>query len=170
MKSLVLLVACATVLVGCAQHHQLQTSFDPSEIAWSQGAGSGIIQGQAFVQTKGGQPRTCAGNDILLMPVSKFADERMTAIYGNTSQGYRPAMSGVIKFDSKDEAAYQQAVKRAQCDAQGNFTFEDVPAGEYYVVAQIVWTVGNSFLPEGGVIMRRIKVTEGKPVKVILSP
>ena len=66
--------------------------------------------------------------------------------------------------------SFSQTHRQAVCDAQGYFTFEDLPAGEYFVVTSVTWVVGSSSLPEGGWLMQRVRVEAGRARRVVLAP
>lgn len=63
--------------------------------------------------------------------------------------------------DQKEFDSYLDNSKlafRGGADADGNYIFEDVPNGEYYVVGWIVWRVGNE--QQGGHVFKKINVQE----------
>ncbi len=64
---------------------------------------------------------------------------------------------------------FQKYVRKAQCDAEGDFEFTGVPNGTYYVVSQVTWMVPGSYISEGGVVGKRITVTNGRSQKVIVT-
>jgi hypothetical protein len=159
-------------LAGCAATtppppRHLTSEWNPADVAWSAEKGTGSITGQAFFQTRGGQPRTCAGLEVSLIPQSPYADERIEAIYGDTVKGYRPAWRGRIHF-APDHTTYHDTMIEAVCDAQGNFSFEDLPAGTYYVITRLTWQVDYSV--QGGSLMQRVELNEGETKRVILTP
>lgn len=164
------LSACAS-LAPQPRQVNLTSAFSPQEVAWANSTGSGSITGQAFFQTRGGQPRTCAGLKVSLQPHSTYGDERLRAIYGNTESGAVPARATQIKF-TPDDPKYQESVKKSVCDAQGNFSFTALPAGRYFLVAAVIWTIpGQEFAqPQGGALMKSVDLAEGESKRVILTP
>lgn len=178
MKNIIastIMLACVT---GCAslappppRQVALTTTFNPQEVSWFRGTGHGSITGQAFFQTRGGQPRTCAGLEVELKPRSAYGDERLTAIYGNAKGGYSPALGARVQF-TPDDPAYKEAAKTSICDAQGNFSFTGLPAGNYFLTAAVIWTIpGQEFgPPQGGVLMKSVTLAEGETKRVILTP
>ena len=147
----------------------LSTTFDAGSVSWFDSAGTGSINGQAFFQTRGGQPRTCAGLEVGLFPKSSYGDERLTAIYGTTKSGYAPALATRVQF-IPDDSTYTNTHKSSVCDAQGNFSFTGLPAGEYFIIANIVWTVPGGYMPEGGALMQSVSLSDGESERVILTP
>ncbi len=173
-KTLMASVLCVA-LSGCASMLPqpklvaLTSTFDAEGAAWFNSKGTGSINGQAFFQTRGGQPRTCAGLEVSLQPHSTYGDERLTAIYGSTESGYVPALSTRVQF-TPDDVKYKQFRKTSVCDAQGNFGFSDLPPGKYFITSAIVWTVPGSYVPDGGVLLRSVILLERESKRVILTP
>ncbi|MCL1524579.1 prealbumin-like fold domain-containing protein [Xanthomonas nasturtii] len=165
------LAACASLAPPQPRQVALTTLFSPQEVAWFTTTGMGSVTGQAFFQTRGGQPRTCAGLEVSLQPHSTYGDERLTAIYGNATGGYTPALASRVQF-TPDDLDYQQVRKTSICDAQGNFSFTGLPAGKYFLVAAVVWTVpGQEFAPpQGGPLMKSFTLADGETKRVILTP
>lgn len=64
---------------------------------------------------------------------------------------------------------YWQTRQSAVCDAQGYFTFRDLPDGEYYLETEITWSVVGNYFPEGGAIGKLIRISGGKLHEVVLS-
>lgn len=173
-KALAISLLCAA-MTGCAsmmpqpKQVALTTTFNAESVAWFNSTGTGSINGQAFFQTRGGQPRTCAGLEVGLFPRSTYGDERLTAIYGTTKSGYVPALATRVQF-TPDDPNYSNTHKSTVCDAQGNFTFTGLPAGEYFIISTITWTVPGGYLPEGGALMQSVSLSDGESKRVILTP
>lgn len=174
MQTRVIAAVLAASLAGCAtmqpQTVTLTTAFDPAEVGWALQPGTASVTGQAFFQTKGGQPRTCAGQAVVLVPDSPHTRERIRAFYGSVESGYSPATVPDPRFVPDEAEAMRRYVRGAQCDAQGNFEFTGLPAGRYYVVSGIRWALpGHYLVSEGGRLMQAIDLTEGESRRVILS-
>lgn len=167
MKRLTVLLL-ATSLAACAGAPVTITShFNPAEVAWAAGKGANGVSGQAFLRQQGGGVVTCASEEVTLVPASPYATERIMARYGNTSSG-----SASFLFSNRlpePDPSYMKSIRTAHCDAQGNFSFTDLPDGDYYVVTKVVWTVGNSIFPEGAGLMQKVSLHDGQQPKVILT-
>lgn len=167
------LVAFASVmaLAGCVPQRQVLTNttmFSPDEVSWSTKPGNNTVTGFAVLRTASGEARTCAALLVRLIPDSAYARERMTGIYGSLSQGTTRVGGPAYKEDATDKA-YVASVRETRCDGQGNFTFESVPNGVWYLTASVVWSVNPSRgATEGGAMMKRIELTGGQTVKVSL--
>jgi hypothetical protein len=58
-------------------------------------------------------------------------------------------------------------VKVAICDAQGNFSIPNVPAGDWILAADVRWVVGGS--RQGGSLQQVVRVVDGGTNRFILS-
>ena len=85
MKRILSLIGIFFLLSGCyATTHQIQSTFDPNQASWINNDGDANINGQAFLNTKGGTVVTCAGNYVQLTPVNSYSSERMQILYKST--------------------------------------------------------------------------------------
>lgn len=143
------------------------SQFNEAEIAWSKRTGTSTISGQGFMRQQGGGVVTCAGEDVVLTPVSSYSSERIAILYNDTNKGFNP-----IGFGSRNITAppseYLASSRRATCNAQGNFKFNSLPPGEFFVTTSVRWMAGNS--PQGSFLMERVRVSEGREVEVVLTP
>jgi hypothetical protein len=123
--------------------------------------GTGAINGQAFMRTRGGEAKTAAGLEVRLFPATPYFLERYEA-WG---------LSGNIQPDIPPEALVFRRV--TICDAGGNFDFSKLPQGEYALWCNIKWLV--SLGPygvenySGGVVKGKVTVREGETTKVLLT-
>lgn len=169
---ILLLAGCATVAPAPPRQINISTAFDQSEVQWFKTKGNGSITGQAYFQTVGGQPRTCAGGRVTLYPHSTYIDKLTVAVFGNTTSGYVPIYQMNFQVNPRSPSATSEYAMTAACDAQGNFSFTDLPAGSYYVLAGVVWTIPgeNMMPPQGGELMRSVTLGAGESKRVILTP
>ena len=68
-------------------------------------------------------------------------------------------------LDAADEE-YKDSYLNSECKNSISI-FEDVPAGEYYLVATIMWDDGIVY--HGAGIMKKIKVLAGESKNIIIS-
>ncbi|MCG7584959.1 hypothetical protein [Photobacterium sp. OFAV2-7] len=157
-------VFIVTCLTGCqtTSPYKMTNTFNVEEVAWAKEPGSASISGEAFMRTQGGDIRTCAGIEASLTPVSSYADERMLLLYGSNWEGYN---------DSRQLPAgpteYNSSTIRTICNADGEFYFNDLAAGEYYLVTPVTWMVKQL---QGGNMMRRVKLDDGESLSLIITP
>lgn len=161
-------------LAGCSQFDQafappppsaLSQPIQASEVDWSRKSGANTVSGVASLKA-GGDVHTCAGQGANLLPDSAYARARMTAIFGNDSQGRRAASLAPVKFERGDDPLYLSTLRRTTCDASGSFSFPRVPDGVWYVTTAVKWDGTNGV--EGASMMKRVDVRGGKLVKVTL--
>ena len=98
------------------------------------------------------------------MPATQYAAERIGHIYGVGMKGYSPVSK--LHF-IPDPPSFKTTTRVTSCDAQGNFEFDKVSDGEFFVISSILWKVGYS--TEGGNLMHQVSVVGGEKKKVVLS-
>jgi len=158
-------------VVGCAPMLPARTvaiaaPFDVAAAREAVGPGTNTISGSALLLQRGGGVVTCAGNVVWLIPATAYADARMQAIYGSSFGGYVPVAGPQLAFEP-DLPEYKSAQRTERCDAQGNFVFERVHDGVFYVITDVRWQVG--YAAQGGHLMRRESVKDGSVVRSILT-
>ena len=162
--ALLFLSAC---MASMPPKHSMVSSFDPSEVEWFSSSGANSVYGSALIRQRGGGVVTCAGQEVGLVPVSTYANERIRAIYGNLTNGYSRYGNSLIK--EPPEQAYMDMSHTTICNAQGFFSFRNLPDGEFYVSTAIRWQV-NDYSYEGGTLMRMVILSDGEAAEVVLSP
>lgn len=164
------LIWAALLLAGCATAPvTLQSRFDPGEIAWFEGRGTNAITGTAIMRTDTGAVKTCAALAVTLFPDSRYARERMRHLYGSDEDGFNPLAGGVPANFATPDPRYDAAAKSTRCDGRGRFGFNDLPDGDYFVVAAVTWRAHRFGLTQGGYLMRRVHVSTGEFKDVLLA-
>ncbi|WP_036767974.1 hypothetical protein [Persephonella sp. KM09-Lau-8] len=163
--------SCSTPLKTQTIH--IKSPFDPNEVNWFYKKGKNTITGQAFLRTRSGEVRTCAGYEVSLIPFSKYAEERMKAFYGNSQKGFFNIQNLFFKQIEfvPDSPEYLKTKKTTICDANGRFKFENLPDGEYFIVTRVIWEVPSysGSYPVGGYLMQRVKLKGGETKEIILT-
>lgn len=169
MRKTALILAASFAMAGCAVTrplHQISAPFDAAHAQRLVQDGPNTVKGSAFMRQRGGGVVTCAGETVHLIPATAYAEERMRVLY-RTALG-----SGVnfgVNYDFQPEPHEYFTLERVtKCDAQGNFVFERVADGEFFVVTTIRWSVAYG-ATQGGNLMHRVTVTGGQVVNVIMS-
>lgn len=167
-----MLLAASMLLMACQVQPKIvpvSATFDADETKHRLGEGENAILGNALLRQQGGGVVTCAGAKVELRPATDYATERIRYIYNSTTSGYVPSiMAQNISF-SPDEPLYYQLVKETVCDAQGDFEFEKVADGDFYINTFVVWVAGQFNVQQGGVLMQRVSVSGGETKKVVLT-
>ncbi len=163
-KILAALVVSA-VLSGCVTQQVKPTveriAFPESEYIQLKATGSSVVRGQAFLKTRGGDVKVAAGEEVQLNPVTSYSNQWFEEHYSKQN----PIALG--------DPRQQQYIRKKIADGSGRFEFKDVPAGEYYVVAIVTWEAPTGYQAalqkQGGLVVKRIKVSEREELEVILT-
>jgi hypothetical protein len=135
----------------------ITTPFRAEDFAWSAQAGTAHIRG---VSEPG---RSCAGNAVALTPDTAYSRERIARLYGSSEYAVIPTPVVRAKRIANDNPAMRGYVRSARCDSAGNFAFDNIPAGSFFVIAE----VGD---PQGPrVVMRRVTAVAGRVLQVPLT-
>lgn len=168
MNRLLVPIAFAALMSGCAtlepQLISLQSTWDSTAAAFITQNGNNTIKGNAFMRQRGGGVVTCAGQTVTLIPATLYAIERIGQLYGPSETGFNANRN--LRF-SPDPAEYQSMTRKSTCDSQGNFIFERVADGDYFVVLSVNWIVG--YTQQGGNLMHRIRVANAAQASLIMS-
>lgn len=173
----ILLVGVVAVSGGCvsprvAEAPKPRDTFKPlpyedAEYAAMPKAGTGIVRGQVFAKTLGGDVKKGAGNRVLLDPATKYRD-----------QWYLEQVKGGKLAEYDPDPRHKQYDKEKTTDADGRFEFSDVPPGRYYVISSVTWeapqtnSVSRSLgIPntQGGRVIREIQVKNGVVTEAMLN-
>jgi hypothetical protein len=136
------------------------STFDEREFAPYAGVGTSSIVGQALLKTRGGDVKVGAGNEVVLCPVTPYSTEY-----------YEKAIVGEQKLQPPDERIVR-FFRSTIADANGQFEFRKLPAGEYFLGCKITWEiagVGGTMETTGGVAYGRVRVEPEDVAKVVLT-
>lgn len=154
-KVLVVALALAALMGGCETTYQRKQKLDLAEYANYLKGGTGVIEGQAFFRTAGGEVRTAAGLPVWVNPVTSYSREWWE--------------NSVLPDRKISEADPQTPLQKSDtADAQGNFRIEGLAPGKYYVVSVIRWMYAQNAWT-GGYVCAEAEVENGKVTKVIVT-
>lgn len=158
------LTACATA----APPILLTSPYDA--MAHNVQPGGNTISGNAVLRTVGGDVKTCAGFPVKLVPATAYSSERMAAIYGGGDRGYMPLYAAKT-FSPPNPHYDAQAGRTETCDSQGNFAFERISDGTYYLVSIVTWGVPQQYYTaqQGGALMMKVSVNGGETKRIVLT-
>lgn len=164
------IVTALTILVvisGCATRKVATFDplpFDEAEYAALPTKGTGIVRGQVFAKTLGGDVKKGAGENVVLIPATQYGNQRYNQ---QIIQG---------KFLSRaEDPRYAKYVRAKLTDGEGRFEFSEIPPGTYYVLSSVTWVAieRTSFGPiestQGGKVVRKIAVNDGVVTDAILN-
>ena len=160
MKNLIVLISMVLTLSACvAPPQKMNVAFDANQFEPYMKQGSATVVGQAFLKTRGGDVKLGAGNQVELVPITPYIQERLDRATANNEK-LEPRDSGVLKF-----------VRTTRADAGGNFEFKNVPAGKYAIYCEITWLVpgvyGDSMT--GGLAYGVVTLKEGESARAIVT-
>ncbi len=131
---------------------KMHTKLDYSEHEPYAQSGENGISGRAFLREQGESVVTCAGSRVLLLPGTSYFREMI----GHMVAGSEP---------EPPETAYpslKSMIRRTQCDAQGNFSFLEVPDGAWFVLTQV-----NA--RHGGVLITEMTLSNHETIQISLT-
>ena len=160
----------AVVLSACAAprpEFQLKSSFDKKQaVKVINALGSGRISGKAYLSKPDGTRATCAGSEVILIPATNYAAERMQALYKSKRAGF----NATRKFNFvPDESDFHDLIVRSKCDANGEFFFDRLGGGAFYVVTIVRWAESTFGKRHGGSLMQRVVLKKGQKKKVVMT-
>lgn len=142
-----------------APPYTIRTPFMEEE--WRQGTqtGTASITGQAFLRTRGGGIRTCAGEKVILMPYNSYTAE----LYEAARRGGRAV--------SNPDPRIQDYSRVEVCSAQGDFSFNGLPAGRWLIFSKVIWEVPTRYSSnvQGGDLAGIVETMEGRITKYFLT-
>ncbi len=149
---------------------QLENVFNLEEVKWVKTVGNSSIHGKAFIKLKNNETKGCAGFGVELLPVAKYSNERIFKIYGNNDHGQILIEDKIPKF-TPDAKGYHDMVIKTKCNANNEFTFNNISFGEYYVIGFIIWDINENgkAVKTGGAVMKKVKVASNAKVEALLN-
>lgn len=99
-----------------------------------------------------------AGETVSLIPATPFVKE----VRALRDAGFVPTT-----VTKEVAAAIELATRSTIADAQGNFEFRDLPAGDYILEVDIRWRAG-SFMT-GGLVTKPVSVVSAENPRVMLT-
>jgi hypothetical protein len=110
------------------------------------------------LRQRGGRVVTAAGEAVMLCP-----DHPIDREINQTLASGRPFAR------SPDVRAFLATCRQTRAGSTGNFTFRNVPSGNFSVSTQVRWEVPGSYIPQGGFIYSVISVKDGEETNVIIT-
>ncbi len=185
-KSLLLIAITTTFLAGCTtvtekiakispfkssmtQNVALKTSFNPDDAAYILTDGTATISGSSAVIDASGEKITCAGNNVYLVPVNDYSHERYQYLFGNATKGFSPdSVIQKVRF-TPDNPEFRKYMRVSTCTYTGEFSFENVPEGQYYIGTNIISELDGYNTIEGGAYAKEITIKPGQSLKIELN-
>jgi hypothetical protein len=131
--------------------------FHAEDFAWS------TIPGTAHIRGLTAPAQSCAGNAVALTPDTPYSRERILKLYGSTDYAMVPTPVVRAKVIANDNPAIRGYVRGARCDSRGAFAFDNLPAGSFFIIAEVGDPSGQK------VVMRRVTTVAGRVLQVPLT-
>ena len=132
---------------------KMQTKFDYSEHEPYAKRGENGVSGQAFLRQQGENVVTCAGSRVLLLPATSYFREMFWHLIIDGSEPEPP---------ETPYPSLKSMIRRTQCDAQGNFSFSEIPDGTWFILTQV-----NA--RDGGVLITEVTLSNRSTTPVLLT-
>jgi len=162
MKIIAPVIVAIVMFISCVQqnNYTIKTPFRAEDWRLGIEAGNCNLEGQAFLKTKDGAVKTCAGEEVILMPYNAYTEELYTV-----------AKQGSFDNASNFDPSIEKYCKVTTCDENGDFKFENLPSGKWLLYTRVVWEVpgGNSSSLQGGDMVKIVQTTESDTQKVYLT-
>ena len=155
------MLVLAFAVSGCVGTHTIP--FSDADFSAYVGNGPATVDGAAVGRTQGGEAKTCAGYPVYLAPATAYDAEGISNL--NMMAAVNLAAGPAIKY-----------WRQSACDAEGRFSFDQVPDGSWYVITSIKYqvyapTLGNVQATEsqGGLLVKKIALHRGKNHVILTS-
>ena len=135
----------------------IKAPYRAEDFAWSTAIGSARIH----VTTAPG--RSCAGNSVALTPDTPYSRERIRVLYGSYESASEPVEQVRSQVIANDNPDMRRFVRAARCDAKGTAAFDGLPAGAFFLIAEVSDPGGPR------VVMRRVTTSAGHLVIAALT-
>lgn len=157
MTRWIVLPLMAVFLLSCAKTYERQAEYIHEEYAPYAGEGTARICGQAYLSVDDGKQHVASGDRVLLAPVTSYTEEAFTV----------KVMRGRNMVDPDPEAAKFE--KHTKTDDEGRFCFTGLPAGEYYVVADIALTTSTKEHRKSQLAHAKVSVKADENVYILVT-
>lgn len=161
MRNFILACLAAILLQGCVSAPKIVSTFDPAEAAFINQAGTGRISGQAFLRRNDGMVVYAAGSDVILIPRTTYATERMNALYRGGK------INSLVPEPENTDPRYISMTRKTRANGEGRFEFDGLADGDYYIVTRVVWLIGG--YTQGGNLMETASIRNGQAVEIIMT-
>ncbi|MBN6365546.1 MULTISPECIES: hypothetical protein [Providencia] len=171
MKNILFLILISAALSGCVKYEKYTPpktlpesekeivstpAFPVDEYEGLAKKGTGVVKGEVFAVTRGGDVKIGAGVNVTLQPNTSYTRARTSTL---ASINWRTQ-----KIADADPRV-QKYIISTKADSQGKFEFTNVPPGDYTLTGRVHWYAGNS--PQFGGIHQRVIVKNGETITVM---
>lgn len=123
---------------------------------------SNTIEGRGYL-VRNGETRTCAGQDVRLIPASEASSAFVARAFGR-------AQGGMLRTTVWSPQPFDGASILTPCDPAGRFAFHDLPDGDYVLATPVSWAapspMGGYTEQTGGTIITPVRLAGGGMVSI----
>ncbi|MDH5407184.1 MAG: hypothetical protein OEY00_01085 [Gammaproteobacteria bacterium] len=166
MNKLIILTVTGLLVSACSTKPITvdRIAFNEVEFTSLAAQGTTSISGTAFIVDAQGEKHFPSNAQARLNPKTSYSRQWYEVNYLN--------QQNIADADPR----YLKYVRKADIDARGNFSFENIPAGNYYISAPVFW-MKEFKLEDGSVFLKRmgafvcyeIQVEQGKDMIVQIT-
>ncbi|MGD8294692.1 MAG: hypothetical protein PVF37_23470 [Desulfobacterales bacterium] len=150
------------MFISCVQQksYTIKTPFRPEDWKLGLEAGNCRLEGKATLKTNDGEIKTCAGEEVILMPYNSYTEEL-----------YKVGKQGGFSEASNFDQSIKSYLMITTCDIDGNFEFDNLPSGKWLIYTQVVWQIPgrDGTGVQGGDMIKIFQTIENNTQKVYLS-
>jgi hypothetical protein len=138
-----------------------------AEFDWSNAPGTNKLIGTVAYAPDHRSHWSCRNESVVLMPDTPTSRTRVSALYGSTSFAVRPVEEVKTKSASLGDVSFANFIKHTDCDEDGNFSFEGLPDGSWFLVARANRTHGKSGSSDDAVaLLQRVTLSGGRETHI----
>lgn len=136
----VLGIAALLCLAGCASQTSAPLApLNAAEAAFARAPGRATVKGQMFMRRNDGVVVYGAGSEAKLIPKMSHTDQVIRASFPSGKLRYH-VLFGISNGSAPIfDPALTPYIRMAKADGQGNFNFQQVPPGNYYLLGHVEW-------------------------------
>lgn len=156
----ILITACSSI----SKTTWVEYSFEEKDVAWARASGKCELKGYAYLKNRMAEIKTCAGNEVALVPASKYAIKRykLADESGMTEVADRPNVN-------PPGPEYYKSIRTTTCDDAGAFEFKGLPNGDYFIVTSAIWKAPVGARRQGGFFIKKVSLRDGEASTVIVT-
>lgn len=159
MKRAWVVLAAAAAIAGCSSKPlpPEKPQFDSLPHAAYLAQGTSAIRGQVILRERGDAPIPCSDAPMIATPATLYFRQ----VIRLAAKGQMPLVGDDIDPD------YRSIVHIAKCDAKGNFAFDGLAPGDWFVVSTVNWTVRSA--PESSLLHYKLRLRKDELVQIVVT-
>jgi hypothetical protein len=160
IAALAVTAACAPTMAPDSGPIVESTAFNAADFAWSSANGTAGVDGR-INYAQNGMRYTCTGS-VALTPVTPYTRARFRNLYGSIDKAALPESVVRARTVADPNADYRSYVRSSTC-SDNRFQFNNLPAGEWFVIAPV-----SADGDERVVMMQRVRTRAGARLDITL--